>query len=148
MNQEAHAEDYGGHEAELRGSQSVSVLPSRTGPNSTDQPPTTWGCTMDDRDPGELIRVRGRENHSMLLKCLARVSQKVVASRIGVGEATMSGIKDEHMLRFCAIVDACGLKLVRKTDRTCDDEYLSALETLAQRGIGGNKRSATEGADE
>lgn len=105
---------------------------------------------MDERDAKELIRVRGRENHSMLLKCLSRVSQKVVAERIGVGETTMSGIvnKDEFLLRFCAIVDACGLRLVSKTDRTCDDEYLSALETLAQRGIARNRRSTTEGADE
>ena len=86
---------------------------------------------MDD-----VMRALTRRNNSILLRCFAEVSQKVVADRIGVSEATISSIKSDQLERFAAIVAACGLKLVPITAQTYDESFVEALKTIAVVGLG------------
>lgn len=93
---------------------------------------------MDER-VADSIRHRAQKNHSVLLRAIAKVSGKRVAELIGVSETTMSGIRSDQIERFAAVVAACGLKLAPATDETYDEDYISALKTLAVIGLGRNK---------
>lgn len=84
----------------------------------------------------ESIRRQAQRNYSLLLRCLAQVSQKRVAELIGVSQPTLSEFKDEHLQKFAAIAAACGLKLAPVTAQTFDESYVSALKTLAAVGLG------------
>ena len=147
MNQEVHAADYGGHEAELRGSQSVSVLAPRSTLNTRQDPPTFQdGVDMDERVSSS-IRGRARKNHSLLLQSMRDVSQARVAELIGVSEGTLSTMKNDQLERFCALVAACGLRLAPVTHQLYDESVISAIKTLAAIGLGRDLRQ-DEGADE
>jgi len=89
---------------------------------------------MDERI-ADSIRTKARRNHSLLLRCVAEVSQKRVAELLGVSETLMSTMKTEQLERFGALIAACGLKLAPATDQTFDESYISALRTLAKRGL-------------
>lgn len=89
---------------------------------------------MDERI-SESIRGKAQRNNSMLLRCMAEVSQKRVAELIGVSETTLSNMKSDNLERFAALVAACGLRLVACTDQTYDESAVSALKTLAAIGI-------------
>lgn len=95
---------------------------------------------MDDR-VNESIRSRARRNTSLLMRCMAEVSQKRVASLIGVSEPTLSEMKNGELLeRFSALVAACGLKLVPITEDTYDESIISAMKTLSVLGLGRDLR--------
>lgn len=79
---------------------------------------------------------RAHKNHTMLLRRLARVSQKRAADLIGVSETTMNSIKDGQLERFAALTAALGMKLVPVTDQTFDESFITALKTLAAIGLG------------
>jgi DNA-binding XRE family transcriptional regulator len=83
----------------------------------------------------EAMRAQARKNHTLLLQCIAEVSQKRVADLIGVSEATMSGIKNEQLERIAALVVACGLRLAPITERSYDDDYIRSVHTLAKRAL-------------
>lgn len=94
---------------------------------------------MDDR-VNESIRTRTRRNLALLMRCLAEVSQKRVASLIGVSETTLSDMKTDHLERFAALAAACGLKLVPITEETYDESIISAMKTLSVLGLGRDLR--------
>lgn len=101
---------------------------------------------MDER-LDDSIRARARRNHSLMLRCIAEVSQKRVAALIGVSETTMSDMKNDHLMRFCALLSACGLKVVPSTEQVYDESVISAIKTLAAIGLGRDLRR-DEGVDE
>ena len=84
----------------------------------------------------DAIRGAARRNHSLLLRCIAEVSQKRVAALIGVSETTMSDMKNDQLERIAALIAACGLKLTPVTHQTYDESYIGALKTLAFVGLG------------
>lgn len=100
---------------------------------------------MSDDRISDSIRDRARRNHTVLIRCLAEVSQSRVAELIGVSQTTMSGIKADQLERFAALIAACGLKLAPVTDQTFDETYISALKTLAAVGL---RSETSRGHDE
>lgn len=82
------------------------------------------------------LRENARKNETVLLHSLAELSQKAVADRLGVSEATVSRMKSEGQLEnMSALLAAMGLKLVPCDAEAFTPEYIAALRTLAQRGI-------------
>ena len=77
------------------------------------------------------LRRMAQRNHSALLRGLAEVGQRRVADLIGVSESTVSGMKNDQLERFSALLAACGLKAVPSSERSLGDDHIQALETLA-----------------
>lgn len=140
MNQEVHATDFGGQTPKVH----ETYLPASSVRWTTSE---LGGWRMDER-VSDSIRAKARKNHALLLRCMAEVSQKRVATLIGVSETTMSNIKNDDLERFAALVAACGLKLAPVTDQTYDEAFISALKTLAAIGLGRGDVRRDEGADE
>ncbi len=83
----------------------------------------------------ETVAKLGRRNYTVLLKSMARVSQKRIAELLGVSEGTVSNFKDDHLARLCDICASAGLKLVPEADELVDAEEVKALRVLAMRQL-------------
>ena len=81
----------------------------------------------------------GSATESMILRRLAQVHQKTVATAIGSDETLVSRFASgERGLRINQIgpaLEAMGLKLVDASEQTVDSKYLESLRNLAMRGI-------------
>lgn len=80
------------------------------------------------------ITDRTRKNHTVLLNAIAEVGQNRIADLLGESDTTISRFKAE-LERCAAIMAAVGLKLVPEGRQYLGEEYLTALQTLAKRGI-------------
>lgn len=101
------------------------------------------GFPVAEGSMGEQLRRVAQRNHSALLSGLAQVSQKRVADLVGISESALSEFKD-RLERYAAIAAACGLKLVPITDRTLDDDYIQAVETIAAKHLRSGQRGRQE----
>ena len=91
-------------------------------------------CDMTSLCPE--LRENARKNETAILHSLAELSQKAVADRLGVSEATVSRMKSDGQIEnMSALLAAMGLKLVPAASESFTPEYIQALRTLAQRGI-------------
>lgn len=100
-------------------------------------------------DPlSDSMRRLTNRNQTALLRGMASVTQKRVAELIGVSEGTLSDMKRDQLLRFSSLVAAAGLQLVPLTAQYHDEEFISALKTLAAHGLGRVGNQERGGDDE
>ena len=73
-----------------------------------------------------------RKNERAVLQAFARVSQTKVAELMGVSDSTITRFKESGIEQACALLAACGLKVV-PTDMQCfPQDKVHALLTLAK----------------
>lgn len=75
-----------------------------------------------------------RENESVILRAVARVSQKVVAETVGVSDSTVSRmLSDGPVNQTSRFLAAAGLKVVPIEAQWYEPEYIKSLQVLAAR---------------
>jgi transcriptional regulator with XRE-family HTH domain len=84
------------------------------------------------------ITETARKNERVVLQAFARVSQTKVAELMGVSDSTITRLKDNGSIeQACALMAACGLKVV-PTDMQCfPQDKVHALLTLAKAHLEG-----------
>lgn len=75
---------------------------------------------------------RARRNESALLQAIARMGLEPLAREIGVSEATVSRLKNEHLPHFAKLMAACGYKTVPIDMECYRPESIAAVLTLAK----------------
>lgn len=85
---------------------------------------------MDGLSPA--IAETARKNERSVLHAFARVSQTRIAEQLGVNDSTVSRLKGDHLELLCALLAACGLKVVPTEMQCYHPDKMSALLTLAR----------------
>lgn len=80
------------------------------------------------KEPSE----RARKIESLILQALSRTGSEPVAREIGVSEATVSRLRNEHLRHFAALLAATGLKVVPVEMQCYRFESIAAMLTLAK----------------
>jgi hypothetical protein len=74
-----------------------------------------------------------RKMHCMVLQRLQESGLAVaIAAQIGVSEATISRLKNEHLETLCSVLAYAGLKIVPAEAQCVSPDTLSALVTFAK----------------
>ncbi len=81
------------------------------------------------------IADRSRKNLTAVLRGLATVGQAKAADLLGVHESTVSRMKDGDLEKLCALLAACGLKVVPEAMQLFEPERIEALRVLARIGL-------------
>jgi transcriptional regulator with XRE-family HTH domain len=81
------------------------------------------------------VRDRSSRMYSQLLRAMDEVTQKRIAALMGVSESTLSALKNDSLERVCMVATICGFRLVSIDEETFDADEISAMRTLAQRGL-------------
>lgn len=77
---------------------------------------------------------RARKMHAVVLRRLqGDASQKALALAMGVDEATVSRLVNQHLAKFTQLLAHCGLKVVPVEARCFKPEEVDALVLLAKR---------------
>lgn len=77
---------------------------------------------------------RAQKNQTRILVAMRETGQNRIAELIGESDSSVSRAKDE-LPRLCAILAACGMKVVSEEKKLVDPEFLAALQLLAKRGL-------------
>jgi hypothetical protein len=75
------------------------------------------------------------KNETAVANAIADVTQARVALLMGLGESTVSEWRKAHLSRMCAMLAACGLRIVPSSARYYSDAHITALKTLARQGL-------------
>lgn len=87
---------------------------------------------MSEFEPVNVPSDVARENLSLSLRCIGRVSQKQIAEEIGVSDATVSRFVSDDLPRACRVLAAAGLKVVPVEAATYDPAKVQLLLELAR----------------
>ena len=89
-------------------------------------------CDMETVDTSP--DVRARKLHSMLLQAFTG-RQRELATVLGVSDATISRMKNEHLPLFCKMLSHSGLKCVPQGLKCMDPDQADAMFTMFQRSV-------------
>jgi hypothetical protein len=95
--------------------------------------PKWGGRSLSDLD-SSVLRL-AHKNETAVANAIADVTQARVASLMGLGESTVSEWRKAHLSRMCAMLAACGLRIVPSSARYYSDAHITALKTLARQGL-------------
>lgn len=70
--------------------------------------------------------------HAFVLQQISAVKQAAIATSMGVSEATISRLKNEHLELFARVLARAGLKLVPSEYKCYDPRQIDALFLLAR----------------
>jgi len=73
-----------------------------------------------------------RKTVKCVLQALSGKPASSIALAMGVSEATISRLKNEHLESFATLLAHLGLKVVPVEARCFDPRYIEALQTLAE----------------
>jgi transcriptional regulator with XRE-family HTH domain len=79
-----------------------------------------------------VIAENARKNEKTVLQAFARVSQTKVAEAMGVSDSTVTRFKEGGIEQACALLAACGLKVVPIEMQCFPRDKVHALLTLAR----------------
>ncbi len=78
------------------------------------------------------IAETARKNERAVLQALSRVSQTRVAELLGVSDSTVTRFKEGGIEQACALLAACGLRVVGEDMQCFSRDKVHALLTLAR----------------
>lgn len=73
-----------------------------------------------------------RRTEALVIQAFARRGHQSIADEIGVSEATVSRLKNEHLHNFVLALRAAGLKVVPQDMRCYPEDQIEAIFKLAQ----------------
>lgn len=79
---------------------------------------------------------RARKNEQIVLQAFAAMGQGELAKAMGVHDSTVSRMKEGGIETFAKVLAHLSLKVVPVGVECFDPEYVTALRTLAARGVG------------
>lgn len=83
----------------------------------------------------DAMRARAHSMQSQLIRAMDEVTQRRIAALMGIGESTLSTLKNDHMGKVLEVVAICGFRLVPIGEETFDEQTIAAMRTLAQVGL-------------
>ena len=92
---------------------------------------------MNGNDVDSAVLRLAQRNEGAILRGLRDVTQARVAELMGVSQSVLSDFKI-HVPRIAAMLAASGLRVAACTERGYDENYISALKTLAAAALRGD----------